>query len=130
MESVTIGQISSIVLFLGAFIGGIGILLKYIKKWLKTAFKEEFDSIKGEINNVKGEVKNEINNVKNDINKIGISDCKNFLVNCFAKIENGGVLDESEKQRFDEVYDTYTIVYHQNSYIHNKYEKLKKEGKI
>ncbi len=64
------------------------------------------------------------------VDKLGVFDCKNFLIRRYAKIENGDILDESKNQRFDEVYDIYTNIYHQDSYIHNKYEKLKKEGKI
>lgn len=112
MENVTLGQISSIVLFLGTFFGGIGILLKYIKKWLKSMLNDEFQSIKKEITD------------------IGISNCKNFLVSCMAKIESGQKLDEAELERFYEEYDEYTNKWHQNSYIHAKYDKLKKEGKL
>lgn len=119
MEEITLGQISSIILFLGTFLGGIGLLLNYIKKWLKTAFKEEFDSIK----------KN-ISDLKKDIDDIGISDCKNFLISCYAKIETGQELDETEKERYSECYDLYINKYHKNSYIHAKHEKLKREGKI
>lgn len=119
MENITLGQISAVVLFLGGFLGGICVLFKYIRKLLKQASKEEFDTIN----------KN-IVDLKNEINKLGISDCKNFLVSCFGKIDSGLSLDESEKERFHEVYDIYTNEYHQNSYIHERYEKFKKEGKI
>jgi len=119
MENITLGQLSAGIVFLGTFFGGVVILFKYIKKWLKEALKSEFDDIK-----------EEINNLKSDISDIGISDCKNFLVNCFAKLENNQLLDETELERFYEEYDIYTNKYHQNSYIHAKYEKLKKEGKL
>ena len=45
MENITLGQISAVVLFLGAFIGGIIVLYGYIKKWLKSTIKDELDDI-------------------------------------------------------------------------------------
>lgn len=126
MENVTLGQILSIITFLGTFIGGIGILFKHAKKWLKEALKDEFKGIKNDINNLKVDIEN----VQSNINEVGISNCKNFLVSCFAKIEQGQELDETEKERYYEEYDVYINEYHQNSYIHAKHEKLKEEGKI
>lgn len=119
MENVTLGQINTIILFLGGFIGGIIVLVVYFKKGLKSALKEDFDGIR-----------KDINDLKEDINEIGISDCKNFLINCFAKIEAGQELDETEKERYSECYDLYTNKYHKNSFIHTKHEKLVKEGKL
>lgn len=112
MENITIGQIYEIMLFLATFVGTAIILYNYIKKWLKETLKEEFKE------------------VKEDVKKIGISNCKNYLVSCFSKIECGQALDESERERLFETYDEYTKIYKQNSYIHSKFEKLKKEGKI
>lgn len=112
MENITLGQISGIIIFITTFIGGIVLLFQYIKKWLKNMLKDEFKSI------------------KDDMKIIGISNCKNLLVSCYAKIESGQALDETEKERYHEVYDDYTNKYHQNSYIHTKHEKLTKEGKL
>lgn len=119
MENVTLGEVNTIILFLGGFIGALIVLITYLKKVLRTALKEDFESIK-----------TEITSLKKDINEIGISDCKNFLINCFAKIEAGQELDETEKERYSECYDLYTNKYHKNSYIHSKHEKLVREGKI
>lgn len=119
MENITLGQINTIFLFIGGFIGSIVVLVVYLKKGLRSALKEDFNGIK-----------NEINELRSDINEIGISDCKNFLINCFAKIETGQELDETEKERYSECYDLYTNKYHKNSYIHSKHEKLVKEGKL
>lgn len=112
MENITLGQISVIVLFLVALTSGLITLFKYLKKWLLAALKDEF----GEI--------------RSDINEIGISVCKNFLVSCFAKLEKGETLDETELERLYEEYDVYTNRYHQNSYIHARFDKIRKEGKL
>ncbi len=119
METITISQIITIAGVLATFLTSMGILFNKGKKWLKSALKEDFDSIR-----------EDISDLKNDINDIGISDCKNFLINCYAKIEAGQQLDETEKERYGECYDAYTNKYHKNSYIHVKHEKLMKEGKL
>ena len=64
------------------------------------------------------------------IDKIGVSDCKNFLVTTFGKIDSGKTLSEEEIKRLHEVYDVYTKEYHKNSYIHDKFQKLREEKKI
>ncbi len=112
MENITLGQISAVILFIVGFIGGVIALLTYVKKGLRGALKEDFDSI------------------RSDIREIGISDCMNFLISCYAKIESGQTLDETEKQRYGDLYDKYTNEYHKNSYIHAKHEKLMREGKL
>jgi len=119
MQDVTLGQINTIILFSSGFVSAVVVLLAYLKKGLRNALKEDFDSIK-----------DELSILRKDINEIGISDCKNFLINCYAKIEKGQELDETEKERYSECYDLYTNKYHKNSYIHSKHEKLVKEGKL
>ena len=112
MENITLGQINNALLFLTGLIAVTIGLMVYIKKGLKKMLKEDFDEI------------------RNNINNIGISNCKNFLVSCFAKLEQGQALDETELERFYEEYDIYINEYHKNSYIHAKHEKLKEEVKI
>lgn len=119
MENITIGQIYSLVLFLGGLIAAVIVLITYAKKGLKSALKEDFDGIK-----------EQIKNMNDTICEIGISDCKNFMIHCYAKIEANQELDETEKERYSECYDIYTNKYHKNSYIHSKHEKLMKEGKL
>lgn len=112
MENITLGQIYSIMAFIGTFTGAFSVVLVLLKKWLKNMLKDEFESLREEVTS------------------IGISNCKNFLVSCMAKVESGQELDETELERFYEEYDEYTIKWKQNSYIHAKFEKLKKEGKL
>ena len=64
------------------------------------------------------------------IDNIAIGSIKNFLVRTLAEIERGEEVDETVKARLFEEYDKYTKEYHQNSYIHTKWERLKKEGKL
>lgn len=65
----------------------------------------------------------------NEINKVQTDNCKNFLVTCISKVEDGGKLSETEKERFWENYDIYTEL-GGNSYIHSATVKLNKAGKL
>lgn len=56
--------------------------------------------------------------------------CRNFLVDFLSDIENGIVKDDIQIKRAYEVYDHYVDDLHGNSYVHDKFERLKKEGKI
>lgn len=60
------------------------------------------------------------------IDKIDENQCRNFLVNFLADIENGIEKDEVQIKRAYEVYEHYTEDLHKNSYIHDKWEKLMK----
>ena len=43
MESITLGTISNVVLFLVAFIGGITVLMGYVTKYISKVIKKEFE---------------------------------------------------------------------------------------
>ena len=61
---------------------------------------------------------------------VDLSACKNFLVRFLSDVEQGNPIDEVEKERFYETYQHYTDDLHQNTYIHDKVESLKKQGKL
>ena len=63
------------------------------------------------------------------INKVEMNNCKNYLVQTIAKVEDGMELTPVEKERYWENYDIY-VELGGNSYIHSETEKLKKEGKL
>lgn len=129
MENINLGQISVALLFIYALIDVIDKLYNKFKKPVKSALNEE---IKEELKPVIKELKNtndKLDNLENRINEVDINRCKDYLVNFFSKIEQEKEVDEIEKEHFFEVYQNYTRK-GGNSYIHSKYEKLKKEGKL
>lgn len=65
----------------------------------------------------------------NEINKVQKDNCKNFLVTCIAKVEDGESLSTTEKERFWENFDIYTSL-KGNSYIHSATQTLQKQGKL
>lgn len=61
MENITIGQISSVLLFGVAFIGAIEFLALRMRKYIKSTMKDEIDPLKEELR------KNSLNTMKNTI---------------------------------------------------------------
>lgn len=117
IENITIGQIGAVILFLSSFIGSLCLLLKYIKNWIKKGLENEFASINKEISTIKKDVKDiQLNNIKTD------------LVDFMCNAENNNITTEQKINAYD-LYDKYKKL-GGNSYIHDKWEKLKKEGDL
>ena len=108
MENITLGQISKILFFIVEFVGVIVTIIVAMKKILKKQFEP----------------------INEKIDKLDKNQCRNYLVDFLADVEQGISKDDTQIKRAYEVYDHYSIDLHCNSYIHDKWEKLKKEGKI
>ena len=117
-ENITFGDVSTAVTVLVGFIGGIGYLKKNLKVWIAKALEEQLRSID-----------EEMKNLQERLDKVDLEGCKNFIVRCLADFENNIQISETELERFWEQYEHYEKV-GGNSYIKQKVEKLKKEGKI
>lgn len=102
MDNITLGQIVICLSFLGTVIGSI--------EFLAIRFKKQIEKILKPIND--------------DIKSLDVSQCKNFLVRFLADVEQENDIDEVERQRAYEIYDHYTNDLKQNSYIHDKWDKL------
>lgn len=117
-----LGLIASIITSSGV-IGGA--LLWAGKKILNKTLKPFSDKI-GKLE--KARIEQHADTIKRIDNVQLLSD-KNFLVSFLARVENGLIIDEVEKERFYEVYKDYREL-GGNSYIAHKVEKLQKEGKL
>lgn len=118
MENLTLGQVATAIGFLVALIAGVGTIMSKMKEWISASMKSEFDSVRKDITGLTAQIK-----------KVDYEATKNYLVSFLAKAENSTV-DDIELERFFEEYGHYTEDLHGNSYIKNKVEKLKTEGKI
>ena len=106
MEKITLGEVLSVVAFIGAFIGGF----KTIKDTLVKTIDKTLKPINSKIDNL------ELSSIKTD------------LVNFMSSAER----EQVSREQIQNAYDLFDR-YHKlggNSYIHDKWEKLKKEGKI
>lgn len=106
MENVTLGQIKDIVLFLVAFIGGIGSLYALLMKGIKM----QLEPINKELKDEK------------------MSRLKSDLTTLMYLAETGAISNE-QKILAHEEYDIY-VENKGNSYIKEKMEYLKTEGKL
>ena len=130
MENLTLGNIASNILWLGAFIGGCLLLLKYAKsifvKFITEPITEQMLKNKQELNEKINDLQTDLND---KINVLGEDQCKNYLVRFLADVENGEIISEVETERAYDAYEKYTNVYHGNSYIHDRWNKVMKNRK-
>lgn len=115
MDSITIGQTVDFTILLGSLIGAVSVIVVTVNKVIDKQFKIRCDGMMCEIKKI-----------KDDIKTMDVGQCKNFLVRFLKDIEQGNPVDEVERERASEVYDHYTKDLEQNSYIHDKWEKLMK----
>lgn len=118
MESVTLGQIGLAITFLVGLGSGVAVLIKSIKKTLKTALKDDFDGLN-----------KKIETMTERIEEVDLASCKSYLVRFLADVDKEREVDEIEIERFWELYQHYETI-GGNSYIHRKVEQLKKQGKL
>ena len=97
-------RIIDLVSQMAAFITASGIVLAFVKKWLVEPTNNKIDTL--ELSSVKTDFVNFINDVEHDVRKSQI-----------------------QKLNAHELYDRYTKL-GGNSYVHEHWEKLSKEGKI
>lgn len=106
MEEITLGQIKDIIIFLTALFGGIGVLYGMLMKGIRKLL----DPINQELENEKRE------RLKSDLTT-------------FMYLAEFGNLSNEQKIRAHEEYDMY-VEMKGNSWVHDKFETLKKENKI
>lgn len=107
MENITIGQVTTSLAFLVSFIGSIIALLKYAKKIFNNAIKP----------------------INEKLMSLETSSIKTNLVDFINDMEHDVPKSQIQKLNAHELYDRYTEL-GGNSYVHEHWEKLVKEGKI
>ncbi len=117
MENITLGAIAKSLAFIVALIGSAIYLKKGTIKGLSKVINSQLEPIKVEIKELKEETsKNNLSSIKTDlINLMELADKKE--------------ISQEQKIRSYELYDFY-CTHGGNSYVHDKWERLRKEGKI
>ncbi len=118
MENISLGQIAGIITFLGVLIGGITGLITFSKSFISKILKP----IDQKIDHLETVSVNSRNNIELELIKI-------ILVNFINDIEHNNYVSDIQKKSAYELYDRYQSL-GGNSYIHDCWEKLIKEGKI
>lgn len=118
MESITLGQVALVLTFLVALITAVKYLLTEAKTWISDSMKSQMDTFA-----------KKIDTLEEKISEVDMQTCKNYLTTRLAEIEMGRQPTEVEKERIKEQYDHYTHI-GGNSYIKDKYDQLKADGKL
>lgn len=108
MGQVTIDDIRNFLLYLVAFGTATATIVKAVKSAIEKGFKP----------------------INDKIDKVDKNATMNYIVSQMHEIENGTKLDGVSKMRFYEQYEHYTKDLNGNTYIHDEFERMKKEGKI
>ncbi len=118
MENITLGQILAILTFVGVFIGAITSIITYSK----TVMNKILKPINTKIDELQQISIKSRNNIELELIKV-------ILVNFINDIEQDNFKTQMQKQNAYELYDRYKSL-GGNSYIHERWNKLIKEGKI
>ena len=118
MDGLTIGAIVAGIGVILTLISGLKTLDGHLKGYVKSAMKEETQSIKQEISGIQDQLK-----------KVDLESCKNYLVTQIAAIDRGDRMTETQAERFWEQFEHYKQT-GGNSYIKHKVETMQQEGKI
>ena len=68
--------------------------------------------------------------INEKIDKVDKNACMNYIVSVLDDIDKGNKLEGVARKRFYEQYEHYTKDLNGNTYIHDEFERLKKEGKL
>ena len=118
MENISLGQIAGIISFLGIFIGVITSLISFSKSFISKILKPLDQKIES-LEKISSENRN---NIELELIKM-------FLVNFINDIEQGVYKSDIQKKNAYELYDRYNKL-GGNSYVHDNWEKIIKEGKL
>lgn len=116
MENITLGQIASAIGILTVIIGFLWKIYKSVDN-----FNDTIKSLSGKIDTMKKELNEKIDT--NEFNHV-----KSSLINYMCMAEEYS-LSEEQRKNAHELYDWYTN-HNGNSYVHDKWNELVREGKI
>ena len=135
MEQITIGQIFGIFAVLAGAISSIGIIVGVIIKFWKWLNKKEMNPVLDEIAKMEKRIMDEmkssdtainekIDSLKDDIKILDANQCKDVITSYISALEQNNHIDAIFEERAYEAMDRYTNVFHQNSYIHKRWEEV------
>ena len=82
------------------------------------------------VKSVQKVIKSAFEPIETKIDKVDKNATMNYIVARMDEIDKGNKLDGVAKMRFVEQYEHYTKDLKGNTYIHDEYERLKREGKL
>lgn len=119
MESITLGDISNVLVFIAGILTAGGTIAGFMSKRFGKMMKEELKPLN-----------DKIDDLAEQVNQVDVDNTKNYLQQTISAIKDGAVLDTAAKERFYENYDHYTNDLNLNSWVHSEVDQLKKAGKL
>lgn len=115
---ITVNEAIKFAVLMGSFVTAIGVMYKAIRSGIKKVFDAQTKTIL-----------DKIETLSKKVDQTEQSVCKNYIVPFLSSVERGEAMDQIEILRFWEEYDLYKSA-GGNSYIHDRVERLRKEGKL
>lgn len=119
MESITLGDISNVLIFIAGILASGGSIAMFFGKRFGKIMDEKLSPLNTKMDNLAVKV-----------NQVDIDNTKNYLQQTISAIDHGEKLDRAARERFYENYDHYTNDLNLNSWVHKEVERLEKEGKL
>lgn len=119
MQSITLGDISNVLIFIAGILTAGGAIAGFMSKRFGRMMKEELKPLNDKVDRVAEQVR-----------QVDIDNTKNYLQQAISAIDAGEKLDGAARERFYENYDHYTNELNLNSWVHKEVERLEKEGKL
>lgn len=119
MQSITIGEISNVLIFIAGILTAGGTIAGFMSKRFGRMMKDELKPLNDKVDHVAKQVR-----------QVDIDNTKNYLQQAISAIDAGEKLDGAARERFYENYDHYTNDLNLNSWVHKEVSRLEKEGKL
>ena len=95
-------EIANYIILIASLIGAVGVIVAALKRMLNKLFAP----------------------IYKQLSKMDVQQCRMFLIGFLCDLENGVAKDEVQYKLAHEVYDRYTNELHQNSYVHDKWDRI------
>ena len=118
MENISLGDIADWIKVIAALITGCTVIYKLVSVAFKKALNNSINPVVEKLETL--ERKHDLSDREH---------AKNFVICFLADVEQGEPIDPDELHCFWDNYELYKSM-GGNSYVHDKVEKLKKEGKL
>jgi hypothetical protein len=99
---VTVNEVGELIIKTASFIGAVGVICAALGVMLNRLLKP----------------------IRDDLRREDVRSCRMFLVGFLCDLENGIDKSEVEWQLAHEIYDHYTNDLKENSYVHDKWERV------
>lgn len=128
MENITLGQVAGALAFLVLLVGNIKSLIKDFKNPIDKRLEKILEPINKKIDDLEKKLDDMEKEHMKKLSNIELESIKNDLVNYMNLADKGMVTLKTKKDMYV-LYDEYRK-HGGNSYIHDEWKRLKKEGKI